>query len=752
MCGIAGIIHLDQQPFEGEYHQALLTRMADAIWHRGPDDRALFTWENVGIAFNRLSIVDLEGGRQPFQTPNGRVVAAVNGEIYNHQELRRSLRSVPFRSRSDCEVIPFLYEERERAMFDDINGMFAMVLLDRWERRLWLARDRLGIKPMFYCRSEDQRAFLFASEIKGLLAHPAAPRQFDWQAALGRQRTVDVRGRLLPSYFKGIERVEPGSVLELCLDTGSTSSFQYWTIDTGSRLPDDSLYKTEDAVQEFKHLLGDSVRKRTMGDVPFGVFLSGGIDSSAVATLAAEETKSFPTFSVLSRSTAGNGDAAGAAAVAGYLGLANHQVFFDLEQSHIGCNEWRRILWQCEMFDVGGEQLYKFYLHQFAKSVYPDLKIILLGQGSDEFTGGYLRTLLGGAGPWTEESWQCMDQRLQYHNFLRRAAEGGAYVPYQDLIRTGVLRPDFARQMAHHGESWPETSWDRYRLFYRHNLDYHLWHEDRTSSSHSIENRVPFLDHRLIEMLVRIPARDQAGLFTDKAILRHALAGDLPEEIIRRPKGEFFYGRDERFTHQLMYSILRDEQDELIEQGLRGSERTHGPLEPEAFRKHARQVGQSNTYGSVTRLFHLVNMGVLADLAVNSQPPAPQPLPPSIREVGPAEFENILAEAHNRHTPEQAGALVIKLAPDLSLMQLCKSGSASGEQGYYFWSRNGWIESRINSREWGRFLSMVDGRKHVDRLIQEGNFDRAHIVDELLASLEKNEVTLVNDGQDEKPS
>lgn len=395
MCGIAGIVHLDGSPFDPGVDGERLAGMAGAMHHRGPDERSVMSWRNVGMAFNRLSIVDLANGRQPFDTPDARVSAVVNGEIYNHGELRRAFEPGSFRSGSDCEVLPRLYQARGRAMFDEVNGMFAMALLDRERRCLWLARDRLGIKPMFYCRTGDGRSLLFASELKGLFAHPGAPRDFDWEAALGRQRTLDLRGRQLPSYFRGIERVPAGSVVEVDLAGGGWETFSYWGVEVAGRDGESGDGREADFVEEYGALLADSVVKRTMGDVPFGVFLSGGIDSAAVTAFAAGAGKDFPTFSTMSRSTIGNGDAESAAAVAGHLGLANRQVFFDCERSGIGPEDWRRILWHCEMFDVGREQLYKYSLHQFAKAEYPELKIILLGQGSDEFAGGVFPQSVG---------------------------------------------------------------------------------------------------------------------------------------------------------------------------------------------------------------------------------------------------------------------------------------------------------------------------------------------------------------------
>lgn len=232
MCGIAGFINLDGRPLVNGQDEPILKRMGDAIHHRGPDDTQTMLWENVGFIFKRLSIVDLAGGRQPFTTQDGRVSAMVNGEIYNHQEIRKELAMRHrLASHSDCEVVPYLYIDRDKRMFDPVNGMFAVALLDRASRRLLLARDRLGIKPLFYCVADGGKVLVFASELKGLFAHPAVPREFDWSRALARTWSGrDTRPEEMASCFQGIDRVPAGSILDLDLSAGGFSVETYWRL------------------------------------------------------------------------------------------------------------------------------------------------------------------------------------------------------------------------------------------------------------------------------------------------------------------------------------------------------------------------------------------------------------------------------------------------------------------------------------------------------------------------------------------
>ncbi len=642
MCGIAGCIHLDGRPITPELDGPILRGIGDALHHRGPDDTQLMLWENVGFVFKRLSIVDIEGGRQPFETPDGRVSAMINGEIFNHRDIRRSLLpDAPFHSSSDCEVIPYLYLQRDLELFEPANGMFAMALLDRAKRRVLLGRDRHGVKPLFYCVADNGRTLVFASELKALFAHPAVPRKFDWLSALGRDGSGDTFAHELGSGFCGIERVPAAALMDISLNEGTFSISKYWQLP--ERPPAGSGQPAEYYVERYRELLEESVRMRLMADAGYGVFLSGGIDSSVITAIAAKSA-SFPTFSVLSKSTVGSGDAQASQFLARKLGLPNHQVFFDHRSTLITPDDWRRVLWSCEMHEVTAEQLYKYFLHAYAKQRYPDLKVILLGQGSDEFNGGYtdwtLNTVARGNAV-DPDPWSAIGNYFDAVEIGHRAIKDGYFGSYHDLIDQQIIDPDFVRGSS--GRPLRREVWDKYVGYYRQNLDYHLWHEDRTASAHSIENRVPFLDFRLVELLGQIPVQHHSELFTDKRILRRAAADWLPVEIASRPKGPFFYGKDQRFTYQLIYSLLTANSGELIEQAISGSARTDGALNPAQFRRYAADVGKEPEFKDLNRLMSLVNMGVLADLADSKATPGVRSGASPVYEITLREDEDINA-------------------------------------------------------------------------------------------------------------
>jgi asparagine synthase (glutamine-hydrolysing) len=722
MCGIAGYIRLDGRPLARESALPILTAMGGAMHHRGPDDTRIMLWENVGFIFKRLSIVDLSGGAQPLETEDGTVCAMVNGAIYNHREIRARLaHRDALRTQSDCEVIPYLYLEHGRALFTPVNGMFAVALLDRRQRRVLLARDRVGVKPLFYSIVDGGRALVFASELKGLFAHPAVPRQFDWHQALVRRGAgQETQPEDCPSGFRGIERVPAASFLEVELTRGTVQIEKYWSLP--DRVEPSENRPASFYVDGCRALLEDSVQLRLMADVGYGLFLSGGLDSSTIAAIAARAGR-FPTFSVLSRSTVGNGDAVGAREVAANLGLPNHQVVFDEETIAVTPDDWRRLLWHCEMPWLTAEQLYKFYLHAFARERYPDLKVILLGQGSDEFNGGYIGLILGHEAAWKADDWHSVGQRLRAVQTERAVARADISQPYRDLFQGGALSPAFASRAA--GRPETRVTWDLYVGMFRGNLDYHLWHEDRTAAAHSIENRLPFLDYRLVEFLARVPVEHHAELFADKTILRRAAADLLPQRVAARRKGYFFYGKQEHRAFRMMYAILSRKGGELIEQAIACSTRTGGPLDPDRFRAYAAEVGRDPACRDVERLLSLVNMGLLADMAerqfVNT--PVARSLP--VSDALAPEWAQMAASPAVPELADPTDDMVLSFAPGARVVVVPHGSEGALKAGVHLLT--GTRRDEIKSPAWAQFLIRVDGSKTLGQIVDGLRINRSTV-------------------------
>lgn len=752
MCGIAGIIHLDGRPLVSGHDDCILENMGNAMAHRGPDDARSMLWNNVGFVFRRLSIVDIGGGRQPFVTHDDRIVAMVNGEIFNHEAIRRdALRDVVLQSHSDCEVIPHLYVQRGLDLFDPTNGMFAVALLDRREHRVVLARDRLGKKPLFYCIVDGGRTLVFGSELKALFAHPAVPRRFDWVGAMARYSDRDASAREMSSGFVGIERVPAAGLVIIDLAHGKVQVKHYWQLPERDAF--DPARPAQWYVDQYRELLIESVRMRLMADVDYGMFLSGGIDSAVVAAIAARE-KSFPTFSVLSRATLGSGDVQASSSLARQLGIPNHQVSFDHPGQRLTPDDWRRVLWSCEMHDITAEQLYKYFLHAFARERYPNLKVILLGQGSDEFNGGYTEWTLSNVAGMSPQQiaaiahgqrWNAVGSVLGSIETGKIATDAGYLAHYGELLEQRVIDSDFVWRAS--GRSLDRTTWDLYVGYYRQNLDYHLWHEDRTAAAHSIENRLPFLDHRLVELTRRVPARLHAELFTDKAILRRAATGLVPAEIAARPKGPFFYGPDQHYAFATVYALLTANRGELIEQALAGSRCTDGPLNPDRFRSYVAEVGKDPVLARLEQLMFLVDMGVLADLADRNAPAPARTGALPVQEIALDSPDAIArleafwnapvaspvpASAPSPDPTRKLGDAVPRFASGVSMLRIETTNMPA-----YKLKVEGRGEIDIASPTWAQFLAAMDGRRSVSQIVAQGKLNRALALKRLRKALEQ---------------
>ena len=321
MCGICGIINFNNQP---DIDQSQLKIMADTMTHRGPDDSGIYlNAENtVGFGFRRLSIIDLQGGHQPMSNEDGRVWIVFNGEIYNHKDLRNELKKKGhhFKSRADTEVIVHGYEEWGDDVVQRLRGMFAFAIWDDNKRRMFLARDRLGIKPLYYLHDKDH--LIFSSEIKAILSIPTVKRKLN-EEALYHYLTLAVTPAPM-TMFQGIEKLEPGHTISIGMD-GKINKSQYWD----PLITDNSIsgLSEEDIIKKLRELLRESIRLRMMSDVPFGVFLSGGVDSSLNVALMSElMDRPVDTFSVSIKDDPLSDESSEAKAVADHFNTNHHEI------------------------------------------------------------------------------------------------------------------------------------------------------------------------------------------------------------------------------------------------------------------------------------------------------------------------------------------------------------------------------------------------------------------------------------------
>jgi asparagine synthase (glutamine-hydrolysing) len=543
MCGFAGLINLAGLSASAAERQAHLAAMGAQLSRRGPDDEQFYDDGYLSLVFRRLSIIDLAGGQQPIWNEDHSILSVVNGEIFNHLEIRERLKSRhQFGSRSDSEVVVHLYEEGEDELLQLLNGMYALLVWDTRERRLLLARDRLGIKPLFY--AETAKGLLFGSELKALLAHPDCPRDIRWGDF---EHSLGFTNQHL-TFLRGVQQLAGGQALAVSDASGITRK-TYWQVqdffaaagEQGSRDP-------QWWSQRYGELLQDSVSRQLMSDVPLGVFLSGGIDSSLLAAMAATSGQELHCFTVVEENTLATGDVEQTLRLAEHFGFRHYPVHYDtrtiLGDLQFDLEDFEFLVWAVERPQFHPEWFLKLELHRYARTALPGLKVILLGQGADEFAGGYSR----GFGSTTTD-WQHYCRKLaSLHTGKRRIDRGVPSYMHPSLADSFMAEPD---------DNWP-TDFHR-EMVARTSLlmNYNLWHEDRTSSSQGVEARVPFLDHRLVELLASVPAELHEQLFFDKRIVRDQLLKAAPVYPPSKQKVGFYNGGRDDTIKFLRLDVVR---------------------------------------------------------------------------------------------------------------------------------------------------------------------------------------------------
>lgn len=730
MCGIAGILRLDA-PILAPTTDLHLRAAGRALAHRGPDDEQMWQDGPVGLVIRRLAIVDVDGGAQPLFNEDGSLVLVFNGEIYNAPELRNQLRHRhQFRTRSDGEVILHLYEDLGLDFVDELNGMFAIALWDRRQQRLVLTRDRLGVKPIFYHLSPDR--LIFGSEIKSLLHWPDCPREFDWVAALDWPTRSSAA---VSSYFHGIEYLPGGHMLVADARSGSTQVRKYWTLTR----PTDDEYRADarsesEMVEGYRALLEDAVRLNLRSDVEFGLFLSGGIDSVAIAALAARE-QSFHTFTVLSQSTFTNGDAGSAHEAAQHFGLANHQVLFDWHKGFCSPAQWKRLLWITELPSCDAEQLYKFSLHQFAKAVRPGVKVMLTGQGSDEFNGGYSDTWTDDVTSGAEPTWNGFMATLA--SLERRRFAHPSLSPVDATLGPApLLRRSFLADVA--GRELHDDPWMFHAQFNALTLQiYNLWHEDRTAAGNSIENRVPYLDHRLVDYCLRIPPASRERLFWRKRILREAAPKGIPDALRYRPKVPFFVGPDLRYTNRMLYGMLMQDGQALIREAFGDDLDDHPVIGGAELAELIAQVPRDPEHRKVETLLLLVNGALLEKMAASeaARVTAPFALAPEVHIADWKEEEPAVGMRLARRRPELDLDAPVAFAPNVYLVRDDSTGVSTPRSYIVVDEAIAFYFDDDESHKWLEVLRRMDGARTLRELAREAELTEAEIckhVDEAL--------------------
>lgn len=546
MCGFAGFVG---GPVRDEQRRrAILHGMGRQLARRGPDDEQLYVDHDLALIFRRLSIVDIAHGRQPLWNEDGSVMAVVNGEIYNHESLRRRLAGRhQFATRSDSEVVLHLYEEMGTSFLDELSGMYAIAIWDTRRRTLILARDRLGIKPLFY--TQVAGSFLFGSELKALLVHPDCPNELDWESCGTVQAGLLQR---LSTFIKGIEALPGGHYLVLD-ENGRTTTNCYWNGQAHFHQPTEAFDLTPNqCIDRYRTLIEQSVHRHLLGEARIGIFLSGGLDSALLLAMCADRIPDLHCYSVLERAIFLTGDSERASSLARRFGVRHHQMLCDhnrlLDDLEFSLESLEFYVWALEMPLFSVEFLFKHELHRYAKSTLPALKVVLNGQGADEFCGGYSNQYpRHRRNRDAQAGWQAFLNALGTGQRKTGLARLHVVEELQDLVADTPLYgstsiaslPDERPALSQRSIMQREVSSYLIRL-----QNYNLWHEDRTASIQGVETRVPFLDHELVEFLLSIPPSYHPQLFYDKQIERRAAAQWLGAEALAQPKVGFFLSHD----------------------------------------------------------------------------------------------------------------------------------------------------------------------------------------------------------------
>ncbi|MFN2643594.1 MAG: asparagine synthase (glutamine-hydrolyzing) [Burkholderiales bacterium] len=583
MCGIAGYFALTPRPLAS---REVLARMVEAVRHRGPDDGGVYYDGRAALGHPRLSIIDLSGGRQPLATADGRLWVTFNGEIFNYVELRAELlaRGREFRTKSDTETILHAYAEFGPQCVQSFNGDFAYAIWDRPNQRLVIARDRMGVRPLYYTVHEG--VLVFASELKSLFLYPGLRRELD---PLGLDQCFTFWAPLAPrTAFKNICELPPGH--QLIAEHGRVKVSPYWSLHYPSRAERKTMTEHE-AEEQVTALLADATRIRMRADVPVGAYLSGGFDSSATTALAKDHNERLRTFSLEFESPELDESAYQRTLV---QALGTDHSALRCKGPEIAAS-FPAVIRHTERPIVRAAPAALFLLSRQVRD--HGFKVVLTGEGADEVFGGYdifkealVRRF------WAREpqsKWRPLLLRRLYPYLGGLQSQPAAYL--EAFFRIGLDAAD--EPLFSHLPRFALTR--RISQFYSQELrsaingydplvdlrsqlpaEFATWHPlsraqyletrcllpgyilssqgDRVSMAHAVEGRFPFLDHRVVELGAALPPALKVRGLREKYVLRRALGRRLPREIVERPKQPYRAPDSESFVHEEAPQYVRE--------------------------------------------------------------------------------------------------------------------------------------------------------------------------------------------------
>jgi len=581
MCGIYG------QLTTSELDVRHAEESTDFLSHRGPDERGTVLRGNVFLGMRRLSIIDLSGGHQPIWNEDQTCCAVYNGELYNFLELRPELesRGYLFRTRSDTEVVLRAYEEWGPDCLRRFNGMFALAIWDEGASRLFLARDRIGEKPLYYYHDSDR--LIFGSEIKAILADPVVPRRLNPR---GLANFLCVGHAVAPeTIYQNIYKLLPGHYL--IAQGGQVRTSQYWDVGDEPQLPVGSILTEAGYAERILSLLDDSVRRRMVADVPVGAFLSGGVDSSTIVALMKRHASGpVRTFS-LGFNIGGTyyNELSDANVVAKYLGTEHHELYAE----HVDLVQTLRVL--VYHYDEPFADPAAFPLYLLSRFAREHVKVVLSGDGGDELFGGYQRYAVDRFASFYQRLPEVLTKNLipalagklpslRRNKYIFRtlglADRARRYVSWLTMftpeMQAELLGADLRAAVVGHDPGGPHyayyhalngnTANDHLnRLMYvdlkTMLVDGYMEKTDKATMACGLEARVPLLDHRLVELAFQIPGHFKISGGSSKRILKRAVRDLLPLSVLRKPKHGFAVPLDPWFRGELKdfsFEVLLD--------------------------------------------------------------------------------------------------------------------------------------------------------------------------------------------------
>lgn len=553
MCGICGVYRLGSEAPPSD--RSLLHEMCEVVRHRGPDAEEIFCCPDAALGARRLRVIDLNTGDQPLPNEDRTIWAVLNGEIYNHLELRESLEAKGhrFRSNTDTEVLVHLYEEFGADCAAECSGMFAFAIYDSREHLLMLARDRVGKKPLFY--AIHQNKLVFGSEMKSLFAY-GVPREPSQDAIYSYLHFGFVPGP--QTAFVGVRHLEPSSVL--IAQNGSIEKSEYWALDTRA----DRYESLDEAKADYLALLRTCVEDRLAADVPVGLLLSGGIDSCSIASVLEETQADIPTFTIRFRDKAKDeGDVA--RVMAERVGARHRELFLDVDDAQ---QVIPKLVWHYEQPFADSSAIPTYHVSRLARK---EVTVALTGDGGDECFGGYIRHLftqrLHGL-RWLPSVVPRLGHRLsaaanglagerRVFQWLGRSCESllrdeADAALFWHKVRGPVARKLWGDTRASEPtppmfpRAWADTKGADYlsRVLYAVDLRFYLLDDllvkmDRASMANSLETRSPFLDHRMLEFSARIPSEWKVRGRETKWFAKYAIKDRVPDEVFTKRKTGF---------------------------------------------------------------------------------------------------------------------------------------------------------------------------------------------------------------------